>query len=496
MDDKRFDDLIKGKLEGYESEAFDPSALADLRLRLAGSQALPWYVLYRTELLVAAAVVIICLFNGGLFYLFTQQSVPTGQYSSTTGQSTKDQLTTPAAITDTIYIADTSSQKAITALSKELKKLMRLNQLAANQMIVANKQRFNYQNELASLEAQMASLTRQLEVVKDRDTIYTSQLRKELVELKEQFNSVSTVAGSMINHALFMGESENLDPQLLRKLRDRNLIVEEDGNAYLVANDKVVPFFYKEKESGESLLILLPIDYDEEQLTAKLNDKLITNDAPDRLPVKLQREIEKHYRKGVGIKIGPSLGMNRPFFEQGQGDFNIGHGINADFILSPSLSLTTGINYAQIKNEVEGNTLNEVIKPRFDPNKGELVSMELETEYFEIPLSLKYRHPVGDLNLFGSLGASAVIYTSQVYDYGQEFNDGDNLLAVSSGANFNPKPSPFAFIDVSVGVTKNIKKQNSLEFSLTYQKGIDEMGVSEMLTDVFGVKTAYWFKLR
>ncbi len=52
MDDRDFDNIIKGKLENLEGEPYDPTALSDLHYRLAASAVTPWYTNYRTELLV------------------------------------------------------------------------------------------------------------------------------------------------------------------------------------------------------------------------------------------------------------------------------------------------------------------------------------------------------------------------------------------------------------------------------------------------------------
>ncbi len=63
MDDQHFDQQIKKQLESYVGPDFDPTALSDLRCRLASVTMLPWYVRYRTELLVVAALLLFTLFN-------------------------------------------------------------------------------------------------------------------------------------------------------------------------------------------------------------------------------------------------------------------------------------------------------------------------------------------------------------------------------------------------------------------------------------------------
>ena len=63
MDDNRFDDIIKGKVEGYKDSSFDPSALAAFHNRMATDAGWPWYVRYRTELTAATASAVVILFT-------------------------------------------------------------------------------------------------------------------------------------------------------------------------------------------------------------------------------------------------------------------------------------------------------------------------------------------------------------------------------------------------------------------------------------------------
>ncbi len=56
MDDQRFDDSIKNKVGDYEYPGFDPTALATLHHQLGAVSSIPWYSLYRTELLVGSGI--------------------------------------------------------------------------------------------------------------------------------------------------------------------------------------------------------------------------------------------------------------------------------------------------------------------------------------------------------------------------------------------------------------------------------------------------------
>ncbi len=63
MDDQDFDNTIKGKLAHYEDPDFDPASLTALRAQLASATILPWYVRYRTELIVVSALLLFTCFN-------------------------------------------------------------------------------------------------------------------------------------------------------------------------------------------------------------------------------------------------------------------------------------------------------------------------------------------------------------------------------------------------------------------------------------------------
>jgi len=73
MDDRDFDNIIKGKLEHLEDEPFDPTALSDLHYRLAASAVTPWYSNYRTELLVVSSIIIMTLLSSLYFRTFNDQ---------------------------------------------------------------------------------------------------------------------------------------------------------------------------------------------------------------------------------------------------------------------------------------------------------------------------------------------------------------------------------------------------------------------------------------
>ena len=60
---------------------------------------------------------------------------------------------------------------------------------------------------------------------------------------------------------------------------------------------------------------------------------------------KTVRELEKHYRTGMGIRLGPTLDLSKGFYDQGTGGIDIAGGLLGDFIVSPSFSVETGAKF-------------------------------------------------------------------------------------------------------------------------------------------------------
>lgn len=58
MDDKRFDDIIRGKLGEYEVQDYDASALDALHHQMGSVLPSPWYSRHRTELVTGSAIVV------------------------------------------------------------------------------------------------------------------------------------------------------------------------------------------------------------------------------------------------------------------------------------------------------------------------------------------------------------------------------------------------------------------------------------------------------
>ena len=88
---------------------------------------------------------------------------------------------------------------------------------------------------------------------------------------------------------------------------------------------------------------LIPRQMNVKSIRVPWND--LTSDVEARqrsLSVKSIRDIEDHYQKGIGIRVGPTVELSKGIYSLGSGRLDVTGGVLADFILSPALSLETG----------------------------------------------------------------------------------------------------------------------------------------------------------
>ena len=206
------------------------------------------------------------------------------------------------------------------------------------------------------------------------------------------------------------------------------------------------------------------------------------------------RELEKHYKKGIGIKLGPIVDFYNGRYDVGDGETAWGGGVMADFIVSPSLSLETGITYQGRIYESDG--LNGLNLPPPDPQLGEFEELEVTSRLYEIPLNLKYRYPINLRSSFvGSVGVSGLLYSHQKIEYMYEFEvDDDFEFPVESSFQRHEDRWSFGTLNTSLGLNRKLK--NEKEISLFYKHGLGEMGLEQVNADFFGLRGAYWFTIK
>lgn len=90
---------------------------------------------------------------------------------------------------------------------------------------------------------------------------------------------------------------------------------------------------------------------------------------------------------------------------------------------------------------------------------------------------------------------SSFLYHKQDFDYDYELtgnsNASVNTLVTKKGAKFYP-----GTMNVSLGLTNELKNKKILETGLFYQHGITGIGIEDVKIKLLGVRGAYWFTVR
>jgi hypothetical protein len=218
---------------------------------------------------------------------------------------------------------------------------------------------------------------------------------------------------------------------------------------------------------------------------------------PAELSAKTIRELERHYREGLGIKVGPVAEISKGIYPQGSGEFDFTVGVLTDLILSPSLSVETGAKHIHRTFEVEDeDMLSSLNWPGIDESLGKLKNVEIDSWIFEIPVNLKYRYPRSLKSYWlTSVGYSSIIYSAQhlEYEYGIDSNP---LATISSTHGYNNLTVYPGMLNFSIGLSNQLKNRKILEASLYYQLGLGKTGIEENKQSFFGVRGVYWFTIK
>lgn len=230
-----------------------------------------------------------------------------------------------------------------------------------------------------------------------------------------------------------------------------------------------------------------------EDLTSPVPD----TDPTGRLSVKTIRELEKHYQQGVGIRIGPVLEISKGFYKNGSGRGDLSGGVLANFIISPSLAVETGVKYAHRFYEVTGKEkLLNMDLPGVEASLGALTTVDVDSWMFEVPFNLKYYYPHSlKTDWVVGAGYSSVLYTKQVLEYEHEFDGSSSVAVLSDYTKDGAQLSP-GVLNFSIGISRQLKNNKFLETSLYYQHGLGPMGVEKTRLRFVGVRGAYWFRVK
>lgn len=212
----------------------------------------------------------------------------------------------------------------------------------------------------------------------------------------------------------------------------------------------------------------------------------------------IARDLERHYRQGIGIHLGVQGEASIGLYSVGAGRIDPAAGIAADLIVSPSLSVETGAKFMHRFYEVSGADLSDENRsfPGVNPSLGRLVISDVDSWIVELPINVKYRYPLSfRTNWIASAGYSGLFFTKQIFEH-EYAVDGSSTTRLNESALFKKTSSYPGLINFSIGVSSQLRNKKIIETALYYQHGTGRIGMESADAGFIGLRTSYWFRLR
>ncbi|GJM28340.1 MAG: hypothetical protein DHS20C17_09750 [Cyclobacteriaceae bacterium] len=460
MDDKRFDDLIKKKADGFTDTGHDAHALTDLRNRLSGlankrSGWSPGKTAY-----AIGAMVLFTLINFGIVWYFSEGRYVTlnHEIDQLKGQSNRvvamqDELATLRSIkTDTVYI---------------------------------------YRNLISSQQSAASGLPN-----------LTRGNREETINRAAQFTPRED------QYYAQMSENQLLSDELKSFLSENNLLLSTtDGELVLVVNNSPVKPLYTSasdtrnaRKPGAPRYLSEVATYEDSQLDQKQVEK-------KKMPKQMLWALEKHQHHGVDWQFGVEGIYHKSNFDIGDGDTNSGVGLMAEAIFSPTWRLEAGVNFGARSYGIKESEIQSLPAaffddyPGYDGELGELATLESDVELVKFPINLKY-FSILDHNKkwYLSAGLTPQWATRQELDYKYVLDVdsppvGDSEYVSFVGSKQEIESSYYTTtVNLGVGTEVYLNERLRWQLGLFYQKGLSEVGAEKRkLTSSYGIKTSLWF---
>ena len=444
MDDNRFDDIIRQKLDSYEEPSFDPAALAGFHDRMNAFQPVMWYQRPLSQYLVAASVTLFTVVNAWLFWP-----------SSTTMPAT--------------HGSSSHEQVVIDSISREVNRINRKYSL----------------------------------VIRERDSAIQLSLRRP--------RTVYVAEPAKQGPGLYMGKTSDIPADVYHVLLVKRMIVTDNGYAWLVN---------PEKENGiYDRYAALPVkevgaDYPWPQagwkeLSLKSEPSTVValnKPKSNQISVKMRTVIEKHYMKGIGINVAPIADLGASVFSIGEGGLVPRIGGTAEWVLSPTLSVETGLAYGTTTLHADNN-FQSLSLPDPDPSLGFIEGVQIRNYLASAPLAFKYRQWYSEKGqAFLRLGYTPHYSFKQEYNMTYDFDRGQRPMGPMGPIPDHHRVSAIQTVNegglfgstgtVSLGITRQMKNNNKIEASLFYEKSLAAVGREKVDMQLFGIRAGYWFNLR
>ncbi len=479
MDDNYFDRKIREKVEGYNDPGVDSGALAALHQKLdAVGPTIPWYKNHKLIGWSAAAVLFISLVNFSLYSFVYRQSeneLLTQIRSLKENQAQLYQLqqkisNTPTIIHDTVFVIQevaAAPQYSTDNLKKYLKNLAPDDRLAiiADYVVQANNK----------AGAQIDPPNQLL-----------------LVNLDDAPEEVKSYLANQAFYASIGGEKVTVRinhsdvPQHPDFLAHKGLLI--NPNEPIWSDQMILANISHEKEIEPK------------------QSKAVNKDV--YMSANVLRALEKNELKNYGIRIGPSLNFNKPYYDLGSDGLDAGFGVLAELVLSPSVRIETGLDYNLMEYGLSPNEITSLSQDQFErfpslnPEFGTVNDINVSSDIIRVPINFKYFYPISKKKrLFAGAGYSSMLFLSQHFEYdydaGVAIGDEDDFRANLTAVKREDDPKLYAgAFNLQLGVESKIKKNTYVQAAVFYQKGLDAMGAEEREIEMFGIRSSLFFKVK
>jgi hypothetical protein len=445
MDDSSFDDLIKKKLDHYEDPEFDPSALAAFRDRMPSFPSVLWYSKYRTAVFVFSSLVLFSLLNG--FILWTGNS------------KTKDE-------------------------NREVSSRL--------------------QHQVDSLSETL----RQLQTSKAQPSVFiiepSVKKTKESGSQAEGFHQVREPLGNSpwrhTNNEIHLGSMASIPHDVLERLQEEDVLKIKGDQVYLVITDRI-RFIRHQSYAVASPSLLTILQKNDSVSDEPAEPKKVESVAklPGRISSQLINKIEDHqYVKGVGINIAPHVDFVNGLYTKGTGSITPRFGITAEWIVSPHWSLETSLDYLSTKVAVDRD-LQSLNLPDLNAQLGSPRSAQISTRMLSLPVNLKYRWWLTRQHqLVVRTGYTPYVsfHDQHVYAYPFPGQPSNSDLTLSTVEEVDSRRFYGGTLSLAAGISRITKKKNQFEVALFYEKSLGNVSQQKLGMQLFGVRTAYSFKVK
>jgi hypothetical protein len=353
--------------------------------------------------------------------------------------------------------------------------------------------------------------TNSSEAIEKSNLLILSQ-QEQIAKLQEEVKSLKKLPPDTIYITQFKEQTVPVNSVVLRQMKELKLTISQikkdmeiraftaqpnsiHGDTSSFASSPAV--YFDPDQTNLFYSRIIPEEKRQKSLRAspKPSNDLKQSSIP--FSAKMARELEKHYRNGIGIRIGPALELSKGFYSEGAGGIDITGGLLGDFIVSPSFSLETGAKFIHRYYEIPEESLSKNLTlPYVNTDLGALKQADIDSWMIEVPLNLKYRYQLAPkINAIAGLGYSSLIYTKQVLEYSYTL-DAVPLGHITEPHNVSDITRYTGALNLSLGISKRLKNNKILETSLFYQQGLGALGVEKMKSNFIGVRGVYWFTIK